>query len=87
MQHKSERLFLTLPADLDAQMAELGRTLGVESKPELVRILLRQSLAAVPWDSPMLADMREGLNSARQWAFAKLREKFAEIEQEMGGST
>lgn len=79
---KSEKVFVTLDAELSAQVLDFGRAIGVENKPELIRILVRQSLAAVPWGSEQLHLLREGLNSARHWAWGKFREKWEEVERE-----
>jgi metal-responsive CopG/Arc/MetJ family transcriptional regulator len=83
---KTEKVFLSLPPELWAQVAEVGRALGVENRPELIRILVRQAIAAVPWDGNQLQVASEGLNTVKHWAFNKLREKLGEIEQELNES-
>lgn len=82
-QGKSEKVFVSLEPEIWAQVAELKRVLGVESTPEVVRILIRQALAATPWDSSTLFSAREGLNSVKHWAFGRLRAKLDEISQEI----
>ncbi len=83
---KSEKVFLTLDTELAAQVSDAGRALGIENKPEIIRILIKQSLAAFPWQGDRLIDAREGLLAAKHFAFARLREKLAEIERELAES-
>lgn len=82
-QGKSEKIWLTLDAETWSQVVELKRVLGIESTPEVMRIIVRQAIAAVPWDSPILLAANEAIRETRHWAFERMREKFAEIEQEL----
>jgi metal-responsive CopG/Arc/MetJ family transcriptional regulator len=83
---KSEKVWLTLDPELAAQVSEVGRTLGVENKPEIIRIMVRQALAAIPWQGDRLVLAREAMNAVKHWGFNRLREKIAEIERELAES-
>ena len=80
---KSEKITLVLDSELAAQVADAGRALGLENRPEAIRMLLHQAVAAFPWDSPSLLVAQEAMNAARHWAFSRLRMKLVEMEQEL----